>query len=594
VLWSNYANSLMLLERYADAEKALVKAWEFIPPDQKQKTGTVVPMEGLRIQTQLAQLNLRMGNLQQAQSHIETAEQLEPTPHGLESLHFFDIKSKLLDQLGRHEEAIESLDRALHSLNYLLSQGPSPSSWESLLANWQHLGDLAIRIYLEEMGKDGHEKALLRAEAVKGRLTAWLENWFAPEGAKHALSLERQEKALAQAKKWLQGKKGRRIISFYGSKEGLSVFSIGHDGTVLGKHNKEFNYDDFRETHYEPWEEFIEENLDEFATDEDFDKANQLTDTLFDEIGALLGAAFEDLADGGTDLILIPHRLLRNIPLSHVKLPSGERLSDIFETALIVPSLGDFGRKHKTSGKKDLGMQVGSLADADGTLPFARAESLLSGAEEELHFGESVTAAKLKEAVAREGVLLLSLHGDFNEQAPFHSTIAAADGVIPLHELMFGQVKINRQGIILGVCESGKFRRSISDEPIGFSTIFLQAGVQTVLAPAWRIDDFPSFLFLSKIMQGLQAGGGILSLTNAAAKWLRDLTAEGALKHIKNATGQIETRAAAMGLTKILEPFFKRIKEYEDWLQVLPPKDQPFSDPLEWAGFFLAGNVYQD
>ncbi|UCE06738.1 MAG: CHAT domain-containing protein, partial [bacterium] len=585
VLWSNYANSLMLLDDLKDAEKALKEAWDKLPKEQKQKKGSAIPLEGVRIQTQFAQVALRNGKLSQAIEHIERAEKLHPSPHGLESLHFYDIKAKCLEQQGRTKEAIESLTRAFNQLNFLLSRGPSLESWESLLYRWSHLDDLTVRLYFDDEDSVNYENALLRAEAVKGRVSAWLENFFAPKSAEYALSLDRQEKALEVAKYWLRKKKGRRIISLYNSEEGLSVFNLDERVSVTGKHIEDFNYDDFRDNHYNPWEDMIELTLNELAGEEDLEKVGLMTEDLLDKIGNWLSDACVELNEGGTDLIVIPHRLLRNIPLIHARLPSGKRLSDLFETVMIVPSLGDFARDQRIPKELIISTEINALADPDGTLPFSRAEAYLSGASNGLFIGEAATASNLKEVMSKEGILLLSLHGDFNEKIPFQSTLEFSDGKVHLHELMLEQVRVNCNSMILGACESGKFRRSLSDEPIGFSTIFLQAGVRVVLAPAWRIEDFPTFLFISKLMEGIQEGGEFFPLSRETAIWLRELTKQEALNRVDLLSEKVLKNAHDD------KEFIMKYKEYvglqKQWLENLPRDKKPFDSLLDWAGFQL-------
>jgi hypothetical protein len=82
-----------------------------------------------------------------------------------------------------------------------------------------------------------------------------------------------------------------------------------------------------------------------------------------------------------------------------------------------------------------------ALADADGhkPLPFARCEAILSGASENLMIREDVTVDAVSAAFAREGILLFSLHGDFDEENPFQSKIVTADGDLPLHQLLLEQ-----------------------------------------------------------------------------------------------------------------------------------------------------------
>ena len=588
VLWSNYANSLRLLDDFGGARDALEKAWELLPPEQKQKIGNTIPDQGARIKMLLAQIDFTMGYHAEALNYIDAAEELNSTPIGLDSLHFYEIKARCLMALGRSDEARECLDTATHNFKYLLSRGPSLPSWESLLQQWSHLDMMAVRAHIDSELADGFENALLRAESAKGRVLAWIERWFAPKGAEWALGLERQVKGLEKARQWLRERPDRRIVSLFGSDEGIGVFNVDESGQVTGAWLDDFNYDLFRRDVYDPWGRLVEQALNDGDPDT-LALSGSLTDYLLDSVGTWLWRAQPGIAEGGTDLVIIPHRLFRSLPLAHARLPTGRRLSDLFDRVIIVPSLGDIEHRLDASVNTISQTTITALADADEymPLPFARCEAILSGAGENVMTRDTVTADAVAEAFKREGILLLSLHGDFDEENPFHSKIFTADGDLSLHQLMLGQTPINSRIVVLGVCEAGRSRRSLSDEPLGFPAMLLQSGVAAVLAPAWQVDDFASFLFISKLFDTINQGINIFRAVQDTAHWLREVTAQDVLEHTYYLINRvIDSGEQGKMAVEALKP---RLDEQKAWVETLKPTERPFRSPLDWAAFQITG-----
>lgn len=282
---------------------------------------------------------------------------------------------------------------------------------------------------------------------------------------------------------------------------------------------------------------------------------------------------------------MIPHRLFRSLPLAHARLPTGQRLSDLFDTVVINPSLGDLGRGLKSSTNNVSPTDVIALADADSKRPllFARCEAILSGAGENLMIGGAVTTDAVAKAFGHEGILLLSLHGDFDEANPFHSKIFTADGHLPLHQLMLGQTPIERRIVVLGVCEAGRSRRSLSDEPLGFPAMLLQGGVAAVLAPAWQVDDFASFVFVSKLFDAINRGTNIFHVVRDTARWLREVSAQSVLEQTDDLIGKVkDSGEQGMMAAEALKP---RLKKQKAWVETLKRTERPFRSPLDWAAF---------
>jgi tetratricopeptide (TPR) repeat protein len=586
-LWSNYANSLRLLGDLDGARLALEKAWDILPPEQKAKIGNTLPSEGARIRTLQAQLALETSDTAAALEYLEAAAALDPTPIGLSAPHYYETKARCLLALGRTPEAKACLDTALHNFKFLISHGPSLTSWESLLRQWSRLDVLAVCVSLGSGESDSAENGLLRAESAKGRVLAWLERHLAPEGAEWALGLERQQEALARAREWLKRRPGSRVLSIFGSDQGLGVFDVDDQGSVTGAWLDDFNYEQFRIKVFEPWEEARDQALSGGTPALEL-LLEAMTERLLDAVGAWLERGQRALVAGGEDLVVIPHRSFRNLPIAHARLPgAGRRLSELFKTVLVAPSLSRFSDEVGASARTPSKGGLAAYADADGSLPFARCEALLCADPEHAVVGEGVTTQTVREAFQSEGALILSLHGEFDRDNPFQSRIHAADGSLPLHEALLRDTHIRPHTVVLGVCEAGRSRRSTSDEPFGFPALFLQAGAAKVLAPLWEVDDFASFLFVTKIFEETSSGREFTHAVREATDWLRQATAEAILRQVDTLTERL------MSLGRVgreaLAWLDSQLNEEKEWLEGLEPSERPFASPLDWMAFQITG-----
>jgi CHAT domain-containing protein len=201
--------------------------------------------------------------------------------------------------------------------------------------------------------------------------------------------------------------------------------------------------------------------------------------------------------------------------------------------------------------------------------------------------GSAVTADAVARAFGHAGILLLSLHGAFDAENPFHSKIVTADGHFPLHQLLLGQTSIKSRMVVLGVCEAGRVRRSLSDEPLGFPAMLLQSGVTAVLAPAWQVDDFASFLFISKMFEAINRGTTIFHAARDTTRWLREVTAQSVLEQTDNLMDTvIDSGEQGKIAAAALQP---RLQKHKAWLETLKPTERPFRSPLDWAAFQITG-----
>lgn len=575
MLWANYANDLLLLRRLPEAAGALARAWDLLREKERRAQPGTPSVSGAFVRMLQARVATAMGRFDDALDRLKEAAALNPTPHGTDGLHQLSLQAEVLLAAGRSDAALESLDRADAVLRMMLARGPDLDTWERMLHQWSRLDVRAVRV-LCAAGRP--EPALLRAEASKGRLTAWLANAAQQEGARRALDVSRQRAGLEALNAWRAAGAGRCFLSLFATDDGLAVVHAA-DGGMGAVWLDEVRYQPLRLELFEPWERLVERSLD--GRDPDARPlAGALAEHVLDRLGAWLDRAAPCLARGGTELVISAHRLFRNLPLLHARLPSGRRLSELFGAVRTIPGLADLARPVSADRRTPVGMAA--FADPDGSLPFARIDGLLAMPPENIVAGPRADAAALQALLAEAGPLLLSAHGDFREDQPFHSVIATADGPFALSRFIVDRIAIRRSPIILGVCESGRSRRSVADEPIGFPTLLLHAGAGEVIAPCWRVDDFASWLFIGRLLEAISEGQPADAAVGASALWLRDLAAGEALRRLEVAEARIVDAGA------VFADVLPRIERIRAWLQTLPPEEAPFHSPLDWAAFQLS------
>ncbi len=181
------------------------------------------------------------------------------------------------------------------------------------------------------------------------------------------------------------------------------------------------------------------------------------------------------------------------------------------------------------------------------------------------------------------GVIHLSSHGIYDLGSSFNSRLRLGkDSDLTLEEI-FEKVRVNKSWLVcLSACESGLTDyRDIADEYIGLQTGFLCAGAPTVIASLWTINDFPTAFIMIKtyeyiFKQGLKKSEAL----RKAQLWLKDLTAEDALKLLKDK--ELELVSSVKMAVEDISPL-KIVISSKD------PKSKPFSHPYYWAGFQAIG-----
>jgi tetratricopeptide (TPR) repeat protein len=487
--------------------------------------------------------------------------------------------------VGDHDRARRALQSARSIQRLHLRKAPDIDVWQGLLQRWAPLDFAEVHLSLAD-GGDGPVAAVLAAEAAKGRILQWAVGGYTAEAAEHAIADQRAKEDFELVQNWLDARSRRsRVISLFAASDGLAVVTLRPHQLATGRWLAGISYPELAADVFDPWTEL----LDAAAAGDHaaWQAASIATDAMLRWIGELLWRATPDLTDGGEELVILPHRILRVLPLWAAVLPGGARLGELFDQVTVLPSLDEMARRVQRAPSPTSTPHVLAFADPDGSLPFARLEALaLAGPSATL--GADVTTAMVREALSRPSpaIMHLACHGSFNTNNPLNSAIHTADGDLLVHELLDseGEAPI----VVLGACEAGRTHRGPSDEPFGFPALLLRRGAATVVAPSWQVDDLASLLLLTQ-MHGRRPDQPIAAAMTAAAAWLRDLTAGDAATRLEQLRDDPDVATSLDTSEHTTQTLRNRLDASLSWLRELPARARPFRSPLDWAAFQVSG-----
>ena len=588
-LYNNLGNSYRELGKLEKACDAFERALQF---DSQMDYNDVIRKENeFQTLTLLGECLSMLGNIDKAEEMWNKAELLKPLDlSGLHSIHFHSVLERCYSEANIFDKALVHLKKIRKYLYEQLERGEfNIKVWESLLSKWSYIDGRSIQILLtNNPNEESYEEALIIAEAAKGRLLSKMMAELSEKPSLYKLSLSYYKELLGKAKDDTKKQTSQKILSLFTEKDGTAIFSISEDGLVKGKWVK---MDQQFKDNYELWKSLVS-NINA----ESYSQASRLTDILLVKIGEWLVDSNIDLARGGQDLIIIPHGPLRNIPLSHCRLPDGKRLSELFEHITIFPSLYDLSNSLDRSNNYLMQTNKSAFVDPDGSLPFARIEGLLISGIEATSIGSEVTVNAIQESLSKPGIVLLSSHGIFNIRNAWDSFIVTAEGRVKLSDLLIGS-KIAKDLVVLGVCDIGINRLSYSDEPIGFPGVLIKAGASAVVAPMWMVDDFSSHLFLTTFFEFLSGGMHPSSALLKTSEWLREIKASEVIEKITSMEAKFDKINAKGNISSGASDYVRNyITHYKQLLQekILQKKSNNFclfNSPLHWAAFQMNGLI---
>jgi CHAT domain-containing protein len=177
--------------------------------------------------------------------------------------------------------------------------------------------------------------------------------------------------------------------------------------------------------------------------------------------------------------------------------------------------------------------------------------------------------------------LHLACHGSFHHDQPLDSVLHLAGGErITLGNLLDGDLDLSTAHLaVLSACQTGitEFDR-IPDEAVGLPAGFLQAGVPGVVATLWSVNDLSTALLMAEFYRLLLTEHlDPATALRQARRWLGDSTAADL-----DLPGWFDRRHQTSGWTDLAALDTARYYRAH-------PDEQPFANPIYWAGFTYSG-----
>jgi CHAT domain-containing protein len=118
--------------------------------------------------------------------------------------------------------------------------------------------------------------------------------------------------------------------------------------------------------------------------------------------------------------------------------------------------------------------------------------------------GEKATKAAVLKAKGPLGVLHIASHGEFSSADPLLSGLILADGRLTVEEIMESSIPAGL--LTLSGCVTGLSQRQPGEELIGLARAAVTAGIPSVIASLWNIDDASASVFFEEFYKYLGQG----------------------------------------------------------------------------------------
>jgi tetratricopeptide (TPR) repeat protein len=221
----------------------------------------------------------------------------------------------------------------------------------------------------------------------------------------------------------------------------------------------------------------------------------------FDDLIAPLAPALADT----TRWVMVPHRALHHLPWAALHDGTGF-LAQSVETT-VAPSaavwLAGLGSAPAAPPRQPLlvGSHAGELGHVDVEVAAVRqalgeASRCLSGA--------AATVAAVREGAGHADLLHLACHAHARADNPAFSALHLADGQLLLGDLVHAAWPARL--VTLSACETAISRVAPGDEVQGLSRGFLAAGVPSVVASLWSVDDVSTAALMADFYRLLGRG----------------------------------------------------------------------------------------
>jgi CHAT domain-containing protein len=239
----------------------------------------------------------------------------------------------------------------------------------------------------------------------------------------------------------------------------------------------------------------------------------------------LLGPA-RDLLQGKQRICFVPDDELYSIPFQALIDPdTGKYLVEQY-SVYVAPSLstlaslrmkGSRGRRELLAlGDPDLGpapIVAVNTRSRPGRLPFSRREVEAIGEiyapRDRVLTGPDATETVFKTLASGYGVVHLATHGLLDDRDPLYSSLALTrtaedDGFLEAREVM--RLRLDADLVVLSACETARGLITRGEGINGLLRSFFVAGVPTVVASLWTVEDESTALLMTEFHKRLRDG----------------------------------------------------------------------------------------
>lgn len=324
--------------------------------------------------------------------------------------------------------------------------------------------------------------------------------------------------------------------------------------------------------------------------------------------------------EGISELIIVPHFALHQIPFTALPIGDNRYLGDKF-LIRYAPSCQvlEFCQQRPSPGNN---LKCGTIEDATGDLPCASFEGeqlavLYSIPDNQRLKGRhQATVSNYRQLAQTVQILHSSHHAQSRFDNPFESTLILGDGCITLGQLMTPAWRLPQlSDVFLSCCETGLGLSEITGDILTFSTAFLSAGARSVISTLWAVEDLATALFSIFYYQEWQQGKNRSEAMRQAQVKLRELTGNTLAASYKLQLTELlkqklkETDALRKRSQAERKAYSSDSSEYQQWDEAYKKYDKigkqiyrsrenldkfcqeskPFSHPFYWAAFTCTG-----
>jgi CHAT domain-containing protein len=312
---------------------------------------------------------------------------------------------------------------------------------------------------------------------------------------------------------------------------------------------------------------------------------------------------------GITELILIPHLFLHQIPFDLLPTAQGQLLGDRFRLQF-VPSTKILGLCQERS--QPTPDTLGIVENTTEDLPYTPLEcewvaQTWNVPRQRRLQGRTVTPDSYLQLLKQVQALLSSHHATSRPDDPLNSHLVLdGEQKVTLRDLLSPLWRFPELSeVFLSCCETGlsfatsrdeegNLRRELLDEPLSLGTGFLLGGARAVISSHWAVTDLATALFSREYHRARRAGGERLTALHQARQALRETCQKDWRDSLTVDYQQAYQTWQQMRQTKdpnvnTAQANYQKIGELIKWLDEFAPDAVPFQDYRYWGAFYCLG-----